>query len=97
MRGVEGSRALLLAALLACACGTAPPAEAPAPEPWIPLFDGRDLAGWVVKIAGRELGDDPLRTFRAEDGVLRVCYDGYESFEGRFGHLFYRAPFERYR
>jgi hypothetical protein len=97
MRGAERRAALLSAALLACACGAAPPADAPAPDPWIPLFDGRDLDGWLVKIAGRELGDDPLRTFRAEDGLLRVSYDGYESFDGRFGHLFFRTPFERYR
>src|SRR6187549_1880514 len=86
---------LALAGALACAR----PASAPesAPEPWIPLFNGRDLDGWVPKLAGLELGQDPGRTFRVEDGVLRVVYDGVESFDGRFGHLFYRTPFARYR
>jgi hypothetical protein len=65
--------------------------------PWVVLFNGRNLEGWVVKITGRELGDDPLQTFRVEDGLLRVAYDGYEGFDGRFGHLFYQVPFTRYR
>jgi len=87
----------LMAVVLGAACGSARAPEEPAPEGWIPLFNGRDLDGWVVKLAGRELGDDPWRTFRVEGGVLRVCYDGYETFDGRFGHLFFRTPFERYR
>jgi hypothetical protein len=80
--------------LLLAACA-APDAE-PAPE-WIPLFDGASLDGWTPKIAGHELGEDPYRTFRVEDGLLKVAYDGYERFDGRFGHLFFHAPFERCR
>jgi hypothetical protein len=36
-------------------------------------------------------------TFRVENGVLRVAYDQYDSFGGRFGHLFYKTPFSHYR
>src|SRR5690606_32634480 len=36
-------------------------------------------------------------TFRVEDGLLKVGYDGYEEFGGRFGHLFYKTPFSHYR
>jgi hypothetical protein len=63
---------------------------------WIRLFNGRDLSDWVVKITGHELGDNFANTFRVQDGVLKVSYDGYRSFAGQFGHLFYRQPFSDY-
>ncbi len=31
-----------------------------------------------------------------EGGLLKVRYDGYDAFNGRFGHLFYREPFSHY-
>ena len=64
---------------------------------WIDLFNGRDLDGWVPKITGYDLGENFARTFRVEDGVLQVRYDGYEQFDGRFGHLFFETPFSHYR
>jgi hypothetical protein len=81
---------LVTAALPVCA------QEKPAPSDWIPLFNGRNLDGWVVKIAGHELGDNFANTFRVEDGVLKVSYDGYAEFGARFGHLFYRRKFSHY-
>jgi hypothetical protein len=63
---------------------------------WIQLFNGRDLSDWVVKIAGRDAGDNFANTFRVEEGVLKVRYDGYDSFSGKFGHLFHRQPFANY-
>jgi hypothetical protein len=64
----------------------------------ISLFDGKTLNGWTPKISGYALGEDPMRTFRAEDGVIRVSYDRYgDGFKKRFGHLAYRAPFGSYR
>ncbi len=65
-------------------------------EEWIRLFNGRDLSGWTPKITGYELGDNFADTFRVEDGLLRVSYDGYDDFDGRFGHLFYERPFSHY-
>ncbi|TDJ72641.1 MAG: DUF1080 domain-containing protein [Planctomycetota bacterium] len=99
------SFAMALALLLALGACAAPHAEPDAPavaEPppapaWIPLFNGRDLDGWRVKITGYELDDNYANTFRVEDGILRVAYDGYESFGGRFGHLFFDTPFSDYR
>lgn len=64
---------------------------------WIRLFNGRDLDGWRVKIAGHELDDNYLNTFRVENGLLRVVYDDYEKFDGKFGHLFFDTPFSHYR
>jgi hypothetical protein len=65
-------------------------------EAWVPLFNGRDLTGWIPKFKGHELGVNYADTFRAEDGVLRVVYDGYSQFEGTFGHLFYKTPYSNY-
>jgi hypothetical protein len=70
----------------------------PANDQWLQLFNGKDLDGWTPKIRGHELGDNYADTFRVEDGVLKVSYDKYEGpFRGRYGHLFYKQPFSRYR
>ncbi len=66
-------------------------------EQWISLFNGKDLDGWTVKIKGHEVGDNFANTFRVQDGVLKVSYDGYTKFDGKFGHLFYKQPFSNYR
>lgn len=70
--------------------------EAVVSDGWIPLFNGRDLTGWTPKITGFAVGEDPLRTFRVEEGLLTVGYENYRSFDGHFGHLFYREPFSHY-
>lgn len=65
---------------------------------WVSLFDGETLDGWTPKIVGHALGEDPYDTFRVVDGNLVVRYDKYEgSFDGRFGHLFYKSPYSHYR
>lgn len=69
---------------------------AAADSSWTPLFNGKDLTGWVPKFTGYELGENYKNTFRVEDGVLRVVYDGYSQFEGTFGHLFYTTPYSNY-
>lgn len=69
----------------------------PAEEKWIPLFNGKNLDGWTPKITGYELGENFGDTFRVEDGILKVSYDKYDKFDGRFGHLFYNEPFSHYR
>jgi hypothetical protein len=64
---------------------------------WISLFNGENLDGWHVKISGYELDDNFGNTFRVEDGLIKVTYDAYDTFDGRFGHLFYRDKFTHYR
>lgn len=71
--------------------------ETPGDAKWISLFNGVDLTGWTPKIKGYELGENFGNTFRVEDGVLKVCYDGYDTFDNRFGHLFYKDEFSNYR
>ncbi|MDF1838451.1 MAG: DUF1080 domain-containing protein, partial [Planctomycetota bacterium] len=64
---------------------------------WIPLFNGQDLDGWSPKITGYEAGENFDNTFRVEEGLLKVRYDNYGEFKGRFGHLFFEAPFSHYK
>jgi hypothetical protein len=69
-----------------------------ADEEWIQLFNGRDLTGWTPKITHYQLGNNFANTFRVEDGLLKVRYDGYkDGFKTRFGHLFYAKPYSYYR
>jgi len=71
--------------------------DVPGKEAWIPLFNGKNLDGWKPKISGYELGDNYADTFRVEDGVLKVAYDKYTKFDGKFGHLFFERKFSKYR
>jgi len=63
---------------------------------WIQLFNQRDLADWTIKFAKHELGENLHHTFRVEDGLLKVRYDEWPSFNGEFGHIFYKDPFSYY-
>lgn len=67
-----------------------------AADDWTDLFNGKDLNGWVPKITGHRLGENFAQTFRVEDGLLKIRYDGYETFDGRFGHLFWKEPLSDY-
>lgn len=82
----------ILALLLSASC-----THQPAGRAWQPLFDGRTLTGWTPKITGYAPGEDPLQTFSVRDGAIRVSYDRYDAFAGRFGHLAYRTPYSAYR
>lgn len=66
-------------------------------EEWISIFNGEDLEGWTPKFAGHEPGVNYKHTFRVEDGLLKVSYDNYETFDGKFGHLFYEQPYSSYK
>jgi len=66
-------------------------------ENWLQLFNGVDLDGWTPKIVGEAAGSDVLETFSVRDGVIRVGYQNYDMFDGRFGHLFYKTPYAYYR
>ncbi|WP_268224283.1 3-keto-disaccharide hydrolase [Sinomicrobium oceani] len=77
------------------ASDTAGESKAVTPE-WISLFNGKDLNDWKIKISKHELGDNYANTFRVEDGLLKVSYDGYEDFDQQYGHIFYDKPFSEY-
>ena len=66
-------------------------------ENWISMFNGKDLTGWTPKIRNYVSGENFGNTFRVEDGKLVVRYDAYDSFNERFGHIFYKDKFSYYR
>jgi hypothetical protein len=68
----------------------------PDKKEWTSLLNGKDLTGWVPKLTGYEVGTNFGDTFRVENGVLKVAYDKYDSFGGRFGHLFYKTLYSHY-
>jgi hypothetical protein len=75
-------------------------AQAPKNDPnqkeWIQLFNGTDLDHWLIKFAHHDLGVNLHDTFRVEDGLLKVRYDKWPTFNDEFGHIFYREPFSYY-
>ncbi|MEQ8469715.1 MAG: DUF1080 domain-containing protein [Marinoscillum sp.] len=80
-------------ALVGC---TSSKTEEQTQEEWINLFNGQDLDGWTAKFHHHEPGDNYANTFRVVDGKIRVSYDDYDTFDNRFGHLFYDQPFSSF-
>jgi len=71
--------------------------QTPAKGKWIKLFNRKDLKDWTVKIKGYPAGDNFANTFRVENKVMKVNYDGYEGlFKERYGHIFYKKKFSAY-
>ncbi len=87
---------ILLALLTMMACVPVMAQNDPNKKEWIQLFNGKDLEGWDVKIAGYDLNDNFGKTFRVENGVMKTAYDRYGQFNNRFGHIFYRQKFSYY-
>ena len=65
-------------------------------DSWVSLFNGRNLDGWTVKIAGHPLGHNLHNTFRVENGILKCEYDDYEKFDREFGHLYSNLSYSHY-
>src|ERR687893_230258 len=95
-RSRRSSQGVMAFAILLLAVAQVGGQEASQKGKWVSLFNGKDLDGWVVKIKGHEAGDNHLDTFRVEGGVLKVSYDRYKEFGGKFGHLFYKDRFSHY-
>jgi hypothetical protein len=71
--------------------------KSPDQQEWVPIFNGKDLSGWDIKIAGQPLNDNYKNTFRVEGGMMRVMYDQYKTFDGKYGHIYYNKPFSYYK
>lgn len=63
---------------------------------WEQLFNGKDLKGWDIKIAGHQVNDNYLDTYRVENGMIRISYDKYKNFDKKFGHMYYNKPYSHY-
>jgi len=66
-------------------------------EDWQPLFNGKDLTGWDIKIAGHKVNDNYKNTFIVEDKMIRVNYKEYDKFTTEYGHMYYNKPFSHYK
>ena len=64
---------------------------------WVSLFNGKDITGCKPKIAGYPLGENFGNTFRVADKILSTRYNEYDSFNSRFGALYYDKKFTNYR
>lgn len=69
----------------------------PEKEEWIPLFNGKDLSGWDIKIADYKLNENYNETFVVHDSMIRIKYDNYIEFNDAFGHLYYKTPYSYYK
>ena len=96
LRGV----AIGVALLAGCAgggLGGSGAMSSPDTREWIHLFNGKNLDGWISKIAKHDVGDNYANTFRVVDGVIQARYDGYGGdYNAQFGHLYYERPFSYY-
>ena len=66
------------------------------PLRWKQLFNGKDLKDWQPKITGYLLNENYGNTFSVENGVMKVKYNAYASFDGKFGHIFYKNKYSYY-
>lgn len=89
-------KSILLSVLLTVIVETGYTQKNSGKENWESIFNGKDLTGWDIKIAGNRLNDNYKNTFRVEDGMLRIAYDQYTNFDGKFGHLYYKKPYSWY-
>ena len=88
--------AALVLSLAACAKKPAPVLVTAPEGQWISLFNGKNLDGWSVKIAGHAFNDNYGNTFRVEDGLLKASYDQYGKFGRQFGSIFYNKKLSHY-
>jgi hypothetical protein len=70
----------------------------PGEKKWTSLFNGKNLDGWNMKIAGFPLGENFGNTFRVANGIISIRYDQYgDNFNSRFGALYYNRKLSNYR
>lgn len=65
-------------------------------DEWRDLFNGENLEGWTAKFHHHEAGENYANTFRVVDGAIQVNYDDYDTFDNRFGHLFFDEQFSSF-
>jgi hypothetical protein len=85
----------LIVTLILEGCNPSP--ENPDKEEWLSLFNGSTIENWVPKFTGYELGVNYNKTFILKDSLLSVRYAVQDTFNGTFGHLYYKEKFSYYR
>ncbi|WP_339924351.1 DUF1080 domain-containing protein [uncultured Cyclobacterium sp.] len=87
--------AVLLVLIIFTSCGKSESKtrQSTPEEEWKTIFNGKDLEGWTAKFQHHESGENYANTFRVVDGNIQVNYEDYESFDERYGHLFYKKPY----
>ena len=63
---------------------------------WMPIFNGKDMNDWTVKVHHHETGVNFGNTFRVEEGIIKVRYDQYGDYNDQFAHLYYKEPLSHY-
>lgn len=84
---------ILLLLSFSCKDEQAPTTE----EEWISLFDGTNYGDWTPKFKGSELGVNFKDRFVYQDSLLSVRYAQTDTFNGNFGHLYYKDKFSHYK
>lgn len=97
MNRINNFLSILLILLLSISCNEKDKSNSNIEENWISLFNGKDLNGWDIKFSGHKLNDNYNNTFQVEDGMIRVVYDEYETFDDKYGHMYYKKPFSYYK
>lgn len=64
---------------------------------WKNIFNGYNFAGWLPKVAGYELGENPGNIFSINNGAMHLDHKAFSRLEGRYAHIFYKEPFDKYR
>jgi hypothetical protein len=86
---------LFFAAFVITGCSTAN--KTASKKDWVPLFNGKDINDWIVKIQQHDAGVNFGNTFRVANNTIQVRYDEYgPEFKEQFGHLYYKTPFSYY-
>ena len=88
---------LPLLLLTVCSCNRQSEKKETQTQEWIQLFNGKDLDGWTIKMTKHPLGENFNNTFRVENGMLEIRYDQYTTFDGEYGHIFYKIPYSYFK
>lgn len=87
--------AMLLAFVLCVACGEESVVQEK--EEWVAIFNGANYEDWTPKFAGYALGENHNNRFVFNDSLLSVRYAKTDTFNGNFGHLYYKEKFSHYK
>lgn len=69
----------------------------PDKEEWIALFYGSGRADWTPKFKGSEPGVNYQDRFFFNDSLIGIRYAPQDTFDSKFGHVFYKDKFSHYR